>query len=70
MQTEIEPIHVNMKDAVKLTGISRSEMYRRLNDGQIIARKLGASLLIDLASLRAFVANLPVAQFTPPPRKL
>lgn len=69
MQDEAEPIFINLKEATRLTGISRSELYRRLAKGEIEARKLGSSLLIDLASLRTFVAGLPRAEFTPPPRK-
>ena len=69
MPKEIEQLTVRVTEAIRISGISRSELYRRLAKGEIEAVKIGKSILINVASLRAFVANLPCAEFAPPPRK-
>lgn len=54
---------VTLKDALRISGLSRSEMYRRLASGEIAARKLGRSTLIEMATLERFIAGLPRAEF-------
>lgn len=61
--TSVEPIMVTIRDAIVLTGLSRSEIYRRLADRSIQARKNGRRTLILTESLRKYIANLPSAQF-------
>lgn len=69
MQTQIEQITVRIPEATRISGVSRSELYRRMAAGEIEAVKLGKSVLIRVDSLRTFVAGLPRAEFTPPPKK-
>jgi hypothetical protein len=62
--TPDEPWTVRIADAVKLTGLSRSEIYRRHNlphddPGRIVFLKCGKRTLVEIASLRAAVAALP-----------
>jgi hypothetical protein len=52
-----------------MSAISRAGIYRGLSAGAIKARKAGKSLLIDMASLRAYVESLPVATFKPAPER-
>ena len=47
-------------------GIHRSSLYRALAEGKIVAVKAGRSILIDGASLRAYLASLPRAVFKAP----
>lgn len=46
-------------EAAKLAGISRSEIYNQLASGHIKARKVGKRTLVELASLRDWLASLP-----------
>jgi hypothetical protein len=57
----IEPIAVRIDDAVRISGLSRSELYRRAARGEVIFLKCGSSTLVDMRSLRATVASLPRA---------
>lgn len=57
----VEPIAVGLADATRITGISRSELYRMLADGRIRAVKHGVRTLIPVDSLKAHIARLPPA---------
>lgn len=41
-----------MSEAARLTGLSMSTVKRRVKDGSIPSRKVGRSVLVDLAALR------------------
>lgn len=56
-------ITLSIAAAVKASGMSRSEIYRQLAAGTIRAVKLRTRTFIVMDSLRAFIANLPAAQF-------
>ena len=58
---EVEPIAVRLPEATRISGFSRSELYRRAARGEIVFLKCGASTLVDVGSLRAAVASLPRA---------
>lgn len=62
----VEPIAAPISDACRMSGLSRSEIYRRLATGDIRAVKSGSRTLILLDSLRAHLASLPVATFRSP----
>jgi hypothetical protein len=53
-------------EASRVSGLSRSEIYRRLAAGDIRAVKSGARTLILMDSLRAHLRNLPPATFRAP----
>ena len=57
----VTPLLVPIADAFAMIGVGHSKGYALLRDGLIRARKLGAKTLIEVESLRAFVANLPPA---------
>ena len=65
-ETTSLPLMVPVIEAVRLTGISRSELYRRMAAGQIQARKSGKRTLIPTASLASHLASLPAARFRAP----
>lgn len=61
-----EPLAMPIIAAQHFSGLSRSEIYRRLACGDIFAVKSGARTLILTASLRAHFAHLPIATFREP----
>ncbi len=52
--------------ACRRFGVSRSGLYRAAASGQIRLLKLGHTTLVDLASMRAFMATLPAASLRAP----
>jgi Helix-turn-helix domain len=62
----MEVVAAPIPDACRISGLSRSEMYRRLATGDIRAVKSGSRTLILMDSLRAHLARLPAATFHPP----
>jgi hypothetical protein len=61
-----EPLTVSVREAERLTGISRSKLYEELGNGLLQGVKNGRQLLIVYASLKARQASLPTAQIKPP----
>lgn len=53
---------VTVEEAVRLSGLSRTVLYRCIAAGEIEARKQGTRTLIVVASLRAHLANLPASK--------
>jgi hypothetical protein len=64
--TTIDPITAPIAEAVRISGMSRSEIYRRLAAGDIVAVKNGSRTLIVMASVRDYLARLPIATFRAP----
>jgi hypothetical protein len=60
------PLMLTISDAVRVSRLSRSEIYRRLAARDLDARKAGARTLITYASLSAMLERLPAAQFRRP----
>ncbi len=58
-----EPLAAPINEASRISGLSRSEIYRRLQAGDIMAVKSGSRTLILMDSLRAHLASLPAATF-------
>lgn len=61
-----EVLAAPIPDACRISGLSRSEIYRRLATGDILAVKSGSRTLILIDSLRAYLASLPAATFRTP----
>ena len=55
----LEPLTLPIPAAVKWSGLSRSEIYRRLKTGDLRAKKSRSRTLIMVESLRSYVENLP-----------
>ena len=64
--TRTSPLAVTIPEATRVSGLSRSELYRRLADGKVRAVKSGARTLILMDSLRAHLESLPSATFRAP----
>jgi hypothetical protein len=62
----IEPITVTVPDTIRISGLSRSEIYRRLAAGDLEAIKSGTRTLILLDSVKRYLASLPTAQYRGP----
>lgn len=61
-----EPLALSIPEASRISGLSRSELYRRLAAGNIHAVKSGARTLVLMDSLKAHLASLPPAIFRAP----
>jgi hypothetical protein len=57
----IEPLAVRVNEAIRISGLSRSSLYRLASRGELIFLKAGSSILVDFASLRCVIAGLPKA---------
>jgi hypothetical protein len=56
-----EPIALRIREAVRISGLSRSAIYRFAASGKIILLKCGSSTLVEYTSLRDTMASLPRA---------
>jgi hypothetical protein len=65
-QETIQPELAPIVHATRLSGISRSSFYREAAAGNIRLVKYGRSTLVDMASLRQFLASLPTATLRSP----
>ena len=59
MMNETIPFSATVADAVRLSGIGRTELYRLLGEGSIKAKKSGRRTLILMDSVRDYVQRLP-----------
>jgi hypothetical protein len=66
LYASLEPLAVRMPEAERISGLSRSEIYRRAGRREILILKCGRSSLVDVASLKAVMASLPRAQIRSP----
>lgn len=62
MATTTEPLAVPLAEATRISGFSRSELYRRASRGDVIFLKNNARILVDYQSLKRNVAGLPKAE--------
>ena len=65
----VEPLALPIKQAMAVTGLSRSAFYREAGRGNIELLKLGRTTLVCMASARAFLASLPRASIRPPRKR-
>jgi excisionase family DNA binding protein len=47
-----------VKDAARMTGMSRTRLYEELKSGRLVAKKVGRSTLIPHESIEAWLKNL------------
>jgi hypothetical protein len=57
----MEPIAVRLPEATRISGLSKSEIYRGARRGEIILLKNGRSTLVVVNSLRSTLEKLPRA---------
>ncbi len=56
-----QPLAQRIAEASSASGLSRSGIYRAAAEGRIVLLKHGRTTLVEMASLRAFLAGLPRA---------
>jgi excisionase family DNA binding protein len=56
----IEPLALSPRDAAAFLSISKRSLSRLIARKRIAARKDGPRTLVDVASLKAYYANLPL----------
>lgn len=54
-----EPILLRIPEACRVSGLSRSALYKLNRAEQLKFRKFGRTTLVDFNSLRAAIARLP-----------
>ena len=62
-EATMAPLGVKPKEAARLIGGSRTEVYRLLRQSRLRAVKRGATLLVLMDSIREHMASLPPATF-------
>jgi hypothetical protein len=65
LTAKLQPLVIRLGEAIRFSGFSRSDLYRRAARGEVIFLKAGARVLVDLHSLRAAVEALPKANLKP-----
>ena len=55
----LEPLAVRIDEAERVSGLDRVTLYRLNAKGELIFRKAGRRTLVDFASLRRCLAQLP-----------
>jgi excisionase family DNA binding protein len=65
--TELQPLALAPLAAARFLSISKRSLSRLIADRKITARKDGARTLVDVESLKAYYANLPVKAECAPP---
>ena len=66
---KLTPFTVSIAEARRISGLSRSEIYRRLADNRLQAIKSGSRTLIILDTLMRHLKALPLATFRAPVRR-
>jgi hypothetical protein len=66
LEGDLTPYTITVAEARRLSGLSRSELYRRLGAGHFQAVKAGNRTLIILETLLAHLRSLPRATFQAP----
>ena len=59
--TVSEPLGLSVAETSRVTGLSRTVIYRALGSGELEAKKAGAHTLITFASIKRYWASLPNA---------
>ena len=62
----IEPLAVPPREAARLLAVSRRTVSRLIREHKLVARKLGKRTLVDVESVKAFYAGLPIKRKSSP----
>lgn len=56
----MEKIAATIREAIELSGIGRSSLYKLFNEGKLTPRKAGKRTLILVAELESYLKSLPL----------
>ena len=59
IETTTKPLAVRLPEATRISGFSRSRLYRMAGDGELTFLKCGKATLVEYASLEAAIHRLP-----------
>jgi hypothetical protein len=62
IEIRVDPIAVTIEEAVRLSGLSLTTLYRANARGELVFRKHGRRTIVDYASLKGFIEAMPVFQ--------
>jgi excisionase family DNA binding protein len=60
-----DPVTIDCKTAMKITGIGQTFLYDLLSSGVVRSYKIGKRRLIDHASLVEYITSQPTGKLTP-----
>ncbi len=60
MSAVVAPLAVSPRETARLLAVSRRTVSRLIRERKIVARKLGKRTLVDVESVKAFYAGLPM----------
>lgn len=58
----MHPFSLTIRQAVELSGLSRSAIYLAMKDGKLSARKAGRRTILITSDLMDYVKSLPAAK--------
>lgn len=58
VDTNVEPLSVDISGACRLTGLGRSKIYELLGSGELRSLKVGRRRIVTVAAIRAFLDRL------------
>jgi len=64
--TDTVPEYGRIAEATRRYGLSRSRLYLLAGEGLVRFIKVGSATLVDLGSVRAYLASCPTAEIRPP----
>jgi hypothetical protein len=59
VERPVEPLYVSISDTTVLTGLSTVTVYRLIAKGKLVCVKAGAKSLVEVASIKSYLASLP-----------
>ena len=64
--TDAAPEYARIPEACRRYGLSRSRLYLLAGEGLVRFVKVGSATLVDLTTVRDYLASCPPAQVRPP----
>lgn len=62
----LEPLAVSPREAAAMLSISKRQVSRLIQTNKLVARKCGTRTLVDVGSIKAHYASLPINQTSSP----
>jgi len=59
IERQAEPLYASIWETSRLTGLATVTIYRLIADGKLLCVKAGAKSLVEMASVKGYLASLP-----------